>query len=152
MAMAMAIVTPSIKAVDILVGPGHMFDAESKRQHYGLVGIDLFTEPTETLIIADESVNGEICTADLLGQTDHGRARRLDPLRRCPCDDPRAAGSHGHRTTRSILTAIDCGTLSLSDCARLALNTSSKRVGFSTGRSAGLAPRSSRSAYVAIVA
>ena len=69
---AMAIGTQSVKAVDMLVGPGNMFVAEAKRQLYGRVGIDLFAGPTETLIIADESVDGEMCAVDLLGQAEHG--------------------------------------------------------------------------------
>jgi sulfopropanediol 3-dehydrogenase len=69
---AMAIGTQSIKAVDMIVGPGNMFVAEAKRQLYGRVGIDLFAGPTETLIIADESVDGEMCAVDLLGQAEHG--------------------------------------------------------------------------------
>jgi sulfopropanediol 3-dehydrogenase len=68
----MALGTESIKPVDMLVGPGNMFVAEAKRQLYGKVGIDLFAGPTETLIIADESVDGEICAVDLLGQAEHG--------------------------------------------------------------------------------
>jgi sulfopropanediol 3-dehydrogenase len=69
---AMAIGTGSIKPVDMLVGPGNMFVAEAKRQLYGRVGIDLFAGPTETLVIADESVDGEMCAVDLLGQAEHG--------------------------------------------------------------------------------
>jgi len=69
---AMALGTESIKPVDMLVGPGNMFVAEAKRQLYGKVGIDLFAGPTETLIIADESVDGEMCAVDLLGQAEHG--------------------------------------------------------------------------------
>ncbi len=69
---AMAIGTASIGAVDMLVGPGNAFVAEAKRQLYGRVGIDLFAGPTETLVIADETVDGEICAVDLLGQAEHG--------------------------------------------------------------------------------
>ena len=69
---AMAIGTESIKPVDMLVGPGNMFVAEAKRQLYGRVGIDLFAGPTETLIIADDSVDAEMCAVDLLGQAEHG--------------------------------------------------------------------------------
>jgi sulfopropanediol 3-dehydrogenase len=46
--------------------------AEAKRQLYGRVGIDLFAGPTETLVIADETVDGELCATDLLGQAEHG--------------------------------------------------------------------------------
>jgi len=70
--VAMAIGTQSIGAVDMLVGPGNMFVAEAKRQLFGRVGIDLFAGPTETLVIADESVDAELCAVDLLGQAEHG--------------------------------------------------------------------------------
>ena len=69
---AMALGTASIAPVDMLVGPGNMFVAEAKRQLYGRVGIDLFAGPTETLVIADESVDAEMCAVDLLGQAEHG--------------------------------------------------------------------------------
>jgi sulfopropanediol 3-dehydrogenase len=69
---AMALGTESIAPVDMLVGPGNAFVAEAKRQLFGRVGIDLFAGPTETLVIADESVDGELCATDLLGQAEHG--------------------------------------------------------------------------------
>ena len=69
---AMALGTQSIEAVDMLIGPGNAFVAEAKRQLFGRVGIDLFAGPTETLVIADDSVDGEICATDLLGQAEHG--------------------------------------------------------------------------------
>ncbi len=69
---AMAIGTESIAPVDMLVGPGNAYVAEAKRQLFGRVGIDLFAGPTETLVIADDSVDGELCAADLLGQAEHG--------------------------------------------------------------------------------
>lgn len=69
---AMAIGTESIAPVDMLVGPGNAFVAEAKRQLFGRVGIDLFAGPTETLVIADDSVDGELCATDLLGQAEHG--------------------------------------------------------------------------------
>ena len=69
---AMAIGTASIEPVDMLVGPGNMYVAEAKRQLYGRVGIDLFAGPTETLLIADDSVDAEMCAVDLLGQAEHG--------------------------------------------------------------------------------
>ncbi len=69
---AMALGTESIAPVDMLVGPGNMFVAEAKRQLFGRVGIDLFAGPTETLVIADDSVDAEMCAVDLLGQAEHG--------------------------------------------------------------------------------
>ncbi|RIX98169.1 histidinol dehydrogenase [Aureimonas flava] len=69
---AMALGTETIAPVDMLVGPGNAFVAEAKRQLYGRIGIDLFAGPTETLVIADDSVDGELCATDLLGQAEHG--------------------------------------------------------------------------------
>ncbi|WP_428538821.1 histidinol dehydrogenase [Rhodopila sp.] len=69
---AMGLGTDTIAAVDMLVGPGNAFVAEAKRQLFGRVGIDLLAGPTETLIIADDSVDAEMCATDLLGQAEHG--------------------------------------------------------------------------------
>ena len=69
---AMALGTPSIPGVDMIVGPGNAYVAEAKRQLFGRIGIDLLAGPTETLVIADDSVDGELCAADLLGQAEHG--------------------------------------------------------------------------------
>ena len=68
----MALGTGSVPAVDMLVGPGNAFVAEAKRQLFGRVGIDLLAGPTETLIIADDTADAEICATDLLGQAEHG--------------------------------------------------------------------------------
>jgi len=70
--VAMAVGTPSLPPVDMLVGPGNMYVAEAKSQLFGRVGIDLLAGPTETLVIADDSVDGELCAVDLLGQAEHG--------------------------------------------------------------------------------
>jgi len=69
---AMALGTETIAPVDMIVGPGNAYVAEAKRQLFGQVGIDLLAGPTETLVIADDSVDGELCAADLLGQAEHG--------------------------------------------------------------------------------
>lgn len=69
---AMAIGTETIDPVHMLVGPGNAFVAEAKRQLFGRVGIDLFAGPTETMIIADETVDAEMCATDLIGQAEHG--------------------------------------------------------------------------------
>jgi sulfopropanediol 3-dehydrogenase len=69
---AMALGTESINPVDMIVGPGNAYVAEAKRQLFGRIGIDLLAGPTETLIIADDTVDGEICATDLLGQAEHG--------------------------------------------------------------------------------
>ena len=69
---AMALGTETIRPVHMLVGPGNAFVAEAKRQLFGRVGIDLFAGPTETMVIADETVDAELCATDLLGQAEHG--------------------------------------------------------------------------------
>ena len=69
---AMALGTETIEPVHMIVGPGNAFVAEAKRQLFGRVGIDLFAGPTETMVIADETVDGELCATDLLGQAEHG--------------------------------------------------------------------------------
>jgi sulfopropanediol 3-dehydrogenase len=68
----MAIGTQTIAPADMIVGPGNAYVAEAKRQLFGRVGIDLIAGPTETLVIADDSVDGELCATDLLGQAEHG--------------------------------------------------------------------------------
>jgi sulfopropanediol 3-dehydrogenase len=69
---AMAHGTETIAPVDMLAGPGNAYVAEAKRLLFGKVGIDLFAGPTESLVIADDSVDGEIVATDLLGQAEHG--------------------------------------------------------------------------------
>ncbi|WP_371153572.1 histidinol dehydrogenase [Jannaschia sp. 2305UL9-9] len=69
---AMAIGTETMEPVHMLVGPGNAYVAEAKRQLFGRVGIDLFAGPTETMVIADDTVDAEIVATDLLGQAEHG--------------------------------------------------------------------------------
>jgi len=69
---AMAIGTETIKAVNMLAGPGNAYVAEAKRQLFGEVGIDLFAGPTEILIVADEHADPFIVAVDLLSQAEHG--------------------------------------------------------------------------------
>ncbi|UBV44369.1 histidinol dehydrogenase (plasmid) [Deinococcus taeanensis] len=69
---ALALGTGSVAPVDMLVGPGNAYVAEAKRQLFGQVGIDLLAGPTETLVIADDSVDAEMVATDLLGQAEHG--------------------------------------------------------------------------------
>ena len=68
----MALGTQTLPAVDMLVGPGNSYVAEAKRQLFGRVGIDLYAGPTETLLLADETIDAEVCATDLLGQAEHG--------------------------------------------------------------------------------
>jgi sulfopropanediol 3-dehydrogenase len=92
---AMALGTETIKPVDMLVGPGNAFVAEAKRQLYGRVGIDLFAGPTETMVIADETVDAEMCATDLLGQAEHGY------------NSPSVLLTNSERLARDTLAEID---------------------------------------------
>ncbi|MCL5425780.1 MAG: histidinol dehydrogenase, partial [Gammaproteobacteria bacterium] len=92
---AMAIGTDTIEPVDMLVGPGNAFVAEAKRQLFGRVGIDLFAGPTETLVIADESVDDLLCATDLLGQAEHGPT------------SPAALLTNSEKLANDTLAAID---------------------------------------------
>jgi len=69
---AMALGTQTVKPVAMVVGPGNAYVAEAKRQLFGRIGIDLIAGPSETLVIADDSVDAELCATDLLGQAEHG--------------------------------------------------------------------------------
>ena len=69
---AMGIGTEKIEPVNMIVGPGNSYVAEAKKQMFGEIGIDLIAGPTETLVIADDTSDGEISATDLLGQAEHG--------------------------------------------------------------------------------
>ena len=92
---AMALGTETIKPVDMLVGPGNAYVAEAKRQLYGRVGIDLFAGPTETMVIADDTVDAELCATDLLGQAEHGY------------NSPAVLVTNSRKLAESTLTEID---------------------------------------------
>ncbi len=92
---AMALGTQSIAPTDMIVGPGNAFVAEAKRQLYGRVGIDLFAGPTETLVIADVTVDGELVATDLLGQAEHGY------------DSPCVMITNSEKLARETLSEID---------------------------------------------
>lgn len=68
---AFALGTESIPKVDLICGPGNIFVTEMKKKIFGKVGIDGLFGPTETMIIADENANPELCAADLIAQAEH---------------------------------------------------------------------------------
>src|SRR6516225_1077269 len=105
---AMALGTESIKPVDMIVGPGNAYVAEAKRQLFGRVGIDLLAGPTETLVIADDTVDGEICATDLLGQAEHGP------------DSPAILLTNSEKLARDTMTEVDrlLGILPTAEIAR----------------------------------
>ncbi len=116
---AMALGTPTIKPVDMLVGPGNAYVAEAKRQLYGRVGIDLFAGPTETLIIADETSDVEMCATDLLGQAEHGPTSPAVLL----TSSPRIAEGIEAEIQRQLsrLPTADIASVAWRDCGQVIL-------------------------------
>ena len=92
---AMSLGTETIKSVDMMVGPGNAYVAEAKRQLFGRVGIDLLAGPTETMVIADDTVDAELCATDLLGQAEHGY------------DSPTVLVSNNQKLAEDTLSEID---------------------------------------------
>ena len=92
---AMSLGTETIKSVDMMVGPGNAYVAEAKRQLFGRVGIDLLAGPTETMVIADDTVDAELCATDLLGQAEHGY------------DSPAFLVSNNQKLAEDTLSEID---------------------------------------------
>jgi len=68
---AMALGTKTIPKVDKICGPGNIFVQLAKKTVYGMVGIDGFYGPTETIVLADGNANPVYCAADLLAQAEH---------------------------------------------------------------------------------
>jgi histidinol dehydrogenase len=69
---ALAYGTESVRAVDVIVGPGNAWVTEAKRQVFGAVGIDGLAGPSELLVIAGPGADPEIVALDLLAQAEHG--------------------------------------------------------------------------------
>ena len=69
---ALAHGTDSVRAVDVIVGPGNPYVQEAKRQLAGLVGIDGIAGPSELLVVASGDADAETVALDLLAQAEHG--------------------------------------------------------------------------------
>ena len=70
---ALAFGTESVKAVDVIVGPGNPFVQEAKRQLVGQVGIDGIAGPSELVVIAaGAGADPELIALDLMAQAEHG--------------------------------------------------------------------------------
>ena len=70
---ALAYGTESVRAVDVIVGPGNAYVAAAKREVFGRVGIDSVAGPSEIVVLADEMANPRFIAADLLSQAEHDR-------------------------------------------------------------------------------
>ena len=73
---AFAYGTKSLPKVDKIVGPGNKFVTGAKKEVYGLVDIDFLAGPSEVLVVADETANPELISADLLAQCEHDKDAR----------------------------------------------------------------------------
>jgi histidinol dehydrogenase len=72
---ALAYGTQTVKAVDVIVGPGNLYVQEAKRQLSGVVGIDGFAGPSDLLVVLGAACGErEIAFAalDMLAQAEHG--------------------------------------------------------------------------------
>jgi histidinol dehydrogenase len=69
---ALAYGTESVRAVDVIAGPGNAFVQEAKRQVAGTVGIDGIAGPSELAVLASGSADPELVALDLLAQAEHG--------------------------------------------------------------------------------
>lgn len=68
---ALAFGTETIKAVDMIVGPGNQYVAKAKQLVFGFVKIDSIAGPSEVTIIADQSADPEHLVIDLFSQAEH---------------------------------------------------------------------------------
>jgi histidinol dehydrogenase len=69
---ALAYGTESIRAVDVVVGPGNAYVALAKREVAGIVGIESFAGPSEVVVVTDGSAPPAFAAADLIAQAEHG--------------------------------------------------------------------------------
>jgi histidinol dehydrogenase len=69
---ALAFGTESVRAVDVIVGPGNPYVQEAKRQVVGWVGIDGIAGPSELVVIAGGGADPELIALDLMAQAEHG--------------------------------------------------------------------------------
>jgi histidinol dehydrogenase len=69
---ALAYGTETVRAVDVIVGPGNAYVQEAKRQLVGRVGIDGVAGPTELVVVASPGAEAELVALDVLAQAEHG--------------------------------------------------------------------------------
>jgi histidinol dehydrogenase len=72
---ALAYGTASIRAVDVIVGPGNVYVAVAKREvaGEGLVGVpSAFAGPSEVVVLADATVPPGFAAVDVIVQAEHG--------------------------------------------------------------------------------
>lgn len=74
---AMAYGTESMRAVDVIAGPGNAWVATAKQEVAGTVGIAAaFAGPSEIVVVGDESCPASSAAVDLVLQAEHGPGGR----------------------------------------------------------------------------
>ena len=68
---ALALGTTTVPRVDVIAGPGNKWVTAAKQLLAGRVGIDLLAGPSELVVLADETADAELVTADLAAQAEH---------------------------------------------------------------------------------
>ncbi|MGH8999290.1 MAG: histidinol dehydrogenase, partial [Acidimicrobiia bacterium] len=69
---ALAYGTETIRAVDVIVGPGNVYVTLAKREVAGTVGIESLAGPSELVVVADDSAEADWVAIDLMAQAEHG--------------------------------------------------------------------------------
>lgn len=69
---ALAYGTETVRAVQVIVGPGNSYVQEAKRLVSGAVGIDGFAGPSDLVVIASDGADPRLVALDLLAQAEHG--------------------------------------------------------------------------------
>jgi len=69
---ALAYGTETVRAVDVIAGPGNAWVREAKRAVSGTVGIDSLAGPSELMLVAGHDTDPEWAALDLCAQAEHG--------------------------------------------------------------------------------
>jgi histidinol dehydrogenase len=69
---ALAYGTETVRAVDVIAGPGNAYVQEAKRQLVGRVAIDGLAGPSELVVVASDGADPELVALDLIAQAEHG--------------------------------------------------------------------------------
>ncbi len=82
---ALARGTESVRAVDVIVGPGNLYVQEAKRQLADRVGIDGFAGPSDLVVVFGEDADLRLVALDLAAQAEHGPGSLVVAI--CPAQD-----------------------------------------------------------------
>jgi histidinol dehydrogenase len=69
---ALAYGTQTVRAVDVIVGPGNLYVQEAKRQLSDRVGIDGFAGPSDLLVVYGGDADPRLVALDMAAQAEHG--------------------------------------------------------------------------------